>query len=231
MKSLLRVLLLLTLTSSLLFGQLPETCGTPIPEGASGSSRHSVLQRTSAARSSSFLAPVGGYTRFTFGNETRFGPAFSLQYTLFRSPTEGIDFFGGILLGYQKSGPVDLSEYTPLGIRSRYDRTQTRSFLDDFRLGMGFLGVEYTVYLTDGDVRPYAGMGGMFMLVPYQGSLMGTVAPTVKGGLQVHLRSGFSGFAELRHVFGLPNIIGPASPHLRGMTGAAFGFAFAPQWN
>jgi hypothetical protein len=71
----------------------------------------------------------------------------------------------------------------------------------------------------------------MVMAFPYQGTIGSTIAPDVKAGLLVNLSSGFSGFAEVKHVFGLPFSLGAPSTAFKDLTGFAFGLAFAPRFN
>ena len=101
--------------------------------------------------------------------------------------------------------------------------------LDPERLGV-MLGADMTVYLAEGDVRPYAGFGGMLLIFPYQG-IGATIAPAMKAGLLVNLDGGFSGFAEIKHVFGLPFSVGAPSTAFKELTGFAFGLSFTPRFN
>ncbi len=132
------------------------------------------------------------------------------------------------MLRYRSSSElIDVNDYTPLGIRNYFSRNQPTGGI---RFGAGFFGLDYTFYLADGDVRPYVGVGAMLLGWPYRSGFAGTIAPDVKAGLQANLTSGFSGFVEMKHILGLPIVAG-GSPPLRGFTGLAFGFAFAPRWN
>jgi hypothetical protein len=160
------------------------------------------------------LAPMLSYSSYSVGGSRRFGPSMVLQATLFHAPREAIDVFGGVMIRFRDtSQPNDVRGFSPLGLRPEQYPESPGSFLRGLRFGMGFAGLEYTWYLTETDIRPYVGAGGMIMMWPYYGEIAGSVAPTVKAGVLTNMTSGFSGFAEIN------------------MTGVAFGIAFAPNWN
>jgi len=130
----------------------------------------------------SHLSSMISYTGYTLGDERRTGASMIFQFSLFRSPSEAIDLLGGVMLRYKNvSDPVNESDYMPLGFRRPYSAdTRSRSLLRGIRFGLGFVGLDYTVYLADGDVRPYIGFGGMLLAFPYQSTLIGTAAPAMK---------------------------------------------------
>ena len=178
------------------------------------------------------IFPVFSYTSYSVGGMQRAGTSLMLQGTLSKTPKEAIDILGGFMIRFRDpSEPVDASQYAPLGLRPDEYPRSSRSFLRGLRFGMAFSGLEYTWYLTETDIRPYVGAGGMIMMWPYEGDLAGSVAPTVKAGVLATMSSGFTGFAEIKRIIGLPLVIGGESPPLRNLTGFAFGIAFAPQWN
>lgn len=196
--------------------------------------RYASEQVIPVARRSSQLSPMVSYTGYTVGGKRLFGAAMIMQYSLFRSSSEAIDLLGGVMMRSQNtSDPVNLEGYTPLGIE-RYSTSssyRSPSYLKSLRFGLGFVGMDYTVYLTEGSLRPYVGLGGMVLAVPSQAGLFGTVAPDLKAGLLADFSSGFSGFVEVKHVFGLPLSFGSPATPFRDLTGLAFGFAFAPRFN
>jgi len=180
---------------------------------------------------SSFFSPSMSYSGYTIGGERFFGAALTFQYSIFQSCSESIDLLGGVMFRFRNvADPVNLDDYTPLGIRDNYGHSSP-SMLRGMRFGMGIVGMDYTLYLADGDVRPYVGLGGMLLAFPYQGAVAGTLAPDVKAGLLVNLSSGFSGFAEVKHILGLPITIGSPYAAFKSLTGLAFGLAFAPRFN
>jgi len=184
-------------------------------------------------RSSSFFSPTISYAGYTIGGERLFGASLVLQYSMFQSRSESIDLLGGVMFRFRNvADPVNIEDYAPLGIRDPYNQGEsTRSMLRGIRFGLGMFGADYTIYLAEGDVRPYVGIGGMVMAFPYQGTIGSTIAPDVKAGLLVNLASGFSGFAEVKHVFGLPFTLGAPSTAFKDLTGFAFGLAFVPRFN
>lgn len=205
----------------------------PVPD-LNGPSRYSSNEQmaTVSVRRTSQLASMISYTGYTLGEERRTGATLTFQFTLFRSHYEAIDFSGGMMLRYKNvSDPVNESDYSPLGFRNPYSTNRHPALQRGIRFGMGFLGVDYTVYLTEGEVRPYVGLGMMLLGFPYQGAFTGTFAPALKAGILVNMTSGFSGFAEVKQVVGVVPSIGSPSAPFRGLTGLAFGLSFAPRFN
>ena len=182
-------------------------------------------------RNSSFFSPTVSYAGYTIEGQRLYGASLMLQYSMFRSRSESIDLLGGVMFRFRNAtDPVDMENYTPLGIRDPYNDKEASQSLRGLRLGLMMLGADMTVYLAEGDVRPYAGFGGMLLIFPYQG-IGATIAPAMKAGLLVNLDGGFSGFAEIKHVFGLPFSVGAPSTAFKELTGFAFGLSFAPRFN
>ncbi|MEX2117897.1 MAG: hypothetical protein WEB37_13530 [Bacteroidota bacterium] len=213
--------------------QIPEPC---LNVGGQSSQTSQQFQRT-PVRSSAYvpesrLSPMFSYSAYSLGGATRFGPSLTIQATLFRTHSEALDISGGLMFRFRDSSePTRLDEYSPLGLNPyNYPRTPD-SFLRGMRFGMGFAGLEYTWYLTESDIRPYVGAGGMILAWPYEGQVAGSVAPTVKAGVLANVSSGFTGFVEIKRIIGLPFVVGGESPPINNLTGFAFGVSFAPRWN
>lgn len=218
----------LTLIISVASAQIPVPDLNQTPKASS-----LLREQRISRRSSSFFSPSMSYAGYTIGGERLFGASLIFQYSVFQSRSEAIDLLGGVMFRFKNvTDPVDLEDYAPMGIRDYYGHGRSSpSMLRGLRFGMGFAGMDYTVYLAEGDVRPYVGFGGMILAFPYQGNIASTIAPDVKAGLLVNLASGFSGFAEVKHVFGLPFSVGAPSTAFKDLTGFAFGLAFAPSFN
>ncbi len=178
------------------------------------------------------LSPMFSYSAYSLGGAKRFGPSLTIQASLFRTHSEALDISGGLMFRFRDSSePTRMNEYSPLGLNPySYPRTPG-SFLRGMRFGMGFAGLEYTWYLTESDIRPYVGAGGMIMAWPYEGQVAGSIAPTAKAGVLANVSSGFTGFVEIKRIIGLPFVVGGESPPINNLTGFAFGIAFAPRWN
>jgi hypothetical protein len=216
----------MTLIMSVAMAQMPVP---DVNQPASASLKEQMVSHT--IHRSSFFSPSMSYSGYTIGGERFFGAALTLQYSIFQSRSESIDLLGGVMFRFKNvTDPVNLDDYTPLGIRNN-NRQSSLSRLRGIQFGLGLIGMDYTIYLAEGDVRPYVGIGGMLLAFPYQGSVGGTFAPDVKAGLLVNLSSGFSGFAEVKHILGLPITIGSQYGQFKNLTGLAFGLAFAPRFN
>lgn len=216
------------ITVAVASAQIPEPC---LSTGAQSSQTNQQFRRASYVPESR-LSPMFSYSAYSLGGATRFGPALTIQATLFRTPSEALDISGGLMLRFRDSSePTRMDEYSPLGLNPRTFAQSTGSFLRGIRLGMGFAGLEYTWYLSESDIRPYVGAGGMILAWPYESQVAGSVAPTLKAGVLANVSSGFTGFVEIKRIIGLPFVVGGESPPIDNLTGFAFGIAFAPRWN
>jgi hypothetical protein len=212
-------------------GIAPATTGSG--QVTTGQAEKQVDYRTSGTQT---LSSMIAYGSFSVGGEDRFGPMFILQYSPRRYSGPAIDFYGGILLQTGTSGPVSGQDYIPLAsyyvpYYSPYSNYRNDNYfrMPNFSIGMGFLGADVTFYMLEGEVRPYVGFGGSLALWTYSSRLSGTVAPDAKAGLNINLSNSFSGFAEVRRMFGVPNLLNVSGPKFDGLTSAAIGVSFAPR--
>lgn len=200
--------------------------------GSGGADGHPQADRRSGSRFGSMVA----YGSFQLGDEDRFGPMLMLQYSPSRRSMPAIDFFAGVLIQTSSSGIINQEEYIPVASMfapyySPYSdyRNDNLYRMPNYSLGLGFLGADVTFYLAEGDVRPYVGLGGALAFWSHSSRLSGTFAPDAKAGLSVQVSSGFSGFAEVRRMFDVPNLAGLEAPRFGGVTSAAIGITFAPR--
>jgi len=219
-------------TVAIASAQIPEPC---LHVGQSSQTNQQFQRspvRSSAYVPESRLSPMFSYSAYSLGGVSRFGPSLTIQATLFRTHSEALDISGGLMFRFRDSSePTRMDEYSPLGLNPYAYPRSPGSLLRGFRFGMGFAGLDYTWYLTESDIRPYVGAGGMILAWPYEGQVAGSVAPTVKAGVLANVSSGFTGFVEIKRIFGLPFVVGGESPPLNHLTGFAFGVSFAPRWN
>jgi hypothetical protein len=176
------------------------------------------------------------YGSFSLGDEERFGPVITLQYTPNRHSFPSIEFFLGALIQTGTSGVVDTRNLVPV---QSYFAPYYSPFSDyrndnyfrspNFSIGLAFLGSDVTFFLLDGQVRPYVGFGGSLAFWSSSSRFSGTIAPDAKAGLNVRVNSNFSGFVEVRRMFGVPNLFGWNTPKFDGLTSAAIGVSFAPK--
>jgi hypothetical protein len=234
MKKIMVALLLAGMTALLAAQEKGIT--SPTAGAVQASTGQSAGRAESRARSSQTLSTMVAYGSFSVGGDDRFGPMLVVQYSprIYSGPA--IDFFGGILLQTGSSGPVNGQDYVPLAsyyapYYSSYSNYRNDNYyrMPNLSIGMGFLGADVTFYMLEGEVRPYVGFGGSLALWTYSSRLSGTVAPDAKAGLNLQLSNSLSGFAEVRRMFGVPNLLNLAGPKFDGLTSAAIGVSFTPR--
>jgi hypothetical protein len=187
-------------------------------------------------RGGSTLSSMIAYGSFSIGGEERFGPMVLIQYSPNRFSTPAIDLFGGVLFQTGTSGSVDERNSVPLASYFAPYYSPYSDYRNDYAyrmprlsVGLGYLGADVTFYMLQGDVRPYVGFGGSLAFWSFSSQLSSTLAPDAKAGLDIHLSNSLSGFAEVRRLFGVPNLLGTSLPRFDGLTSAAVGVSFAPR--
>jgi len=176
------------------------------------------------------------YGSFSLGDEERFGPVMMLQYTPNRHTFPEVEFFVGALIQTSTSGMVDTRNLVPVQsyfapYYSPFSDYRNDNFFrsPNFSIGLAFLGSDVTFFLLEGQVRPYVSFGGSLAFWSSTNRYSGTLAPDAKAGLDVRVNSSFSGFVEVRRMFGVPNLFGWDTPKFDGLTTAAIGVSFAPR--
>lgn len=228
---------LVILATSILVAQ-EKNFTKPAGDAGDAATGQSARQTDYRSGSTHTLSTMLAYGSFSVGGEDRFGPMFILQYSPARSSFPAVDFFGGVMLQTGNSsekidgqGAVPLASYY-VPYYSPYSNYRNDNYyrIPNFSLGLGFVGADVTFYILEGEVRPYVGFGGSLALWTYSSRLSSSVAPDVKGGLNIHLSNSFTGFAEVRHMFGVPNLLDLSAPKFDGLTSAAIGISFAPRF-
>jgi hypothetical protein len=176
------------------------------------------------------------YGIFSLGDEERFGPVITLQYTPNRHTFPAIEFFAGALIQTGTSGMVDTRNLIPV---QAYFAPYYSPFSDyrndnyyrspNFSIGLAFLGSDVTFFFLEGEVRPYVSFGGSLAFWSSTNRFSGAIAPEAKAGLDVRVNSSFSAFVEVRRMFGVPNLFGWNTPKFDGLTSVALGVSFAPR--
>lgn len=186
------------------------------------------------------LAPLAGFGRYRFNGNAEFGPTVGLHLAFLTHRQFTFGFNAGVGFRLSSSQP---GEAVPLlAARARAGFADTQPVPDDYAaysgtrsprvsLALGFLGPDVTMYFGQGDVRPYAAVGAQLILFPYSDHVAGAVAPDVRAGLDVELTSGLSGFVEVRHAFGIANLVSPSGKDFRDISIFAFGLSFAPSFD
>ena len=222
----LRVLLVISLMVVMTCAMLAQG------EGSDHSSRLGGFQ----VRGERGLGLAVAYGSLSLGDEQRFGPVITFQYAPNRHTFPAVEFFLGALIQTNTSGMVDTRNLVPV---QSYFAPYYSPFSDyrndnyfrspNFSIGLAFLGSDVTFYLLEGQVRPYVSFGGSLAFWSSANRFGGTLAPDTKAGLDVRVNSSFSGFVEVRRMFGVPNLFGWDTPKFDGLTSAALGVSFAPR--
>ena len=230
------IVALLILAASVVAAQEKEITIPPTGAGQVTAGQ-SVNQMDYRAGGRQALSSMLAYGSFSVGGEDRFGPLLLVQYSPNRFSMPAIDFFGGVLIQTGTSseridgqGSVPLASYY-VPYYSPYSNYRNDNYyrMPNLSIGLGFVGADVTFYMLEGEVRPYVGFGGSLAFWTYSSHLSSTVAPDAKAGLNIHLSNSFSGFAEVRRMFGVPNLLDLSSPKFDGLTSAAIGISFAPR--
>jgi len=197
--------------------------------GAAGNRRE--MRSPGGTTFSSMIA----YGSFSVGGEDRYGPLLLLQYSPNRFSMPAIDLFGGVLFQTGSLGPYDQRDFVPVASYLAPYYSPYSNYRNDYAyraphlsVGLAFLGADVTFYMLQGDVRPYVGFGGSLAFWSFSSQLSSTLAPDAKAGLDIHINNSLSGFAEVRRLFGVPNLWGSSLPRFDGLTSAAIGVSFAP---
>jgi hypothetical protein len=201
-----------------------------------GSSEQSSRPGGFQVRGDRGLGLAVAYGSFSLGDEERFGPVITLQYMPNRHTFPAVEFFAGALIQTGTSGMIDTRNLDPV---QSYFAPYYSPFSDyrndnyfrtpNFSIGLAFVGSDVTFFLLEGQVRPYVSFGGSLAFWSSTNRYSGTLAPDAKAGLDVRVNSSFSGFVEVRRMFGVPNLFGWDTPRFDGLTSAAIGVSFAPR--
>jgi opacity protein-like surface antigen len=227
MKRILAVVMLFSI--SRLVAQTPEPVS---PEPPAKKAPRVANVRNSGYRSGSAFSPIFSFARYGLDGDFTSGFALGLAYSPNRRTNPQIELSGGVVLGrrglageFVYSPPLFLQKGHPdFAYGGRYYAVPL------YKLELGFLGLGSVIYLADGDVRPYIGAGLHLYGWQFQSSLAGTVTPEVKAGLDMTLSSGVSGFIEVRHAVGMPNLLSSQRSTFDGLTSFGIGFAFVPRF-
>lgn len=192
----------------------------------------SVVLAQSPKRSS--FAPIVGVTRYVLDGNATTGATLGLRYFSHESSSSQFSVFAGTTLrregaGYYGTEPFIYSDgsqpYRPQP--PIYNNAVPASRI---AFGLAFAGFDWRRYLADGDIRPYLGIGAEVVSWSATQALTGGILPTVQAGLDVHLNSGFSAFAEGEYAFGMPTLFGARNSALQNLFFFGLGVGFIPQW-
>ncbi len=182
----------------------------------------------------SFFAPIVAVTHYELDGEGITGPTVGLRFVTREFSSTRISLYGGATLkregfGFYRVEPfISSSEFQPYRLQPPvYDAAIPAS---RFAFGLAFAGFDWRKYFSDGDVRPYLGVGAQVVSWSSTGTWTGTIMPTADAGLDVHLSSGLSAFAEGQYAFGMPTLFGSRFSTLKNLFSFGLGVNFVPTW-
>ncbi|HEY6950821.1 MAG TPA: hypothetical protein VI758_00355 [Bacteroidota bacterium] len=182
----------------------------------------------------SSIAPLAGVTHYVLDGEAVTGPTIGLRYLSSELSSSRLSLFGGVTVrpdgfAYYRTEPFLVYDQTrPYQLQPPISNGAMRE--SRFAFGLSFFGFDWRTYLADGSVRPYLGLGAQLVSWSSSSRLTGTITPDAMAGLEIHLSSGFDGFAEGRYSYGMPALFGSKFSRLRDVTMFAVGVSFAPRW-
>ena len=182
----------------------------------------------------SSFAPLAAVTHYHLDGQSITGPTIGLQYFSREMSSSQFSLFGGVTLqphGYEyyRNEPFIYSDPSqPYRMMPPVYNGAVR--VSRFSLGLAFFGVDWRTYLADGSVRPYVGVGAQLVGWSSSSAYTGSILPEAKAGLDMHLTSGFSAFAEGQYSFGMPTLFGSRFSSLDDLFSFAVGISFAPRW-
>jgi len=182
----------------------------------------------------SSFAPIIAVTHYVLDDQAFTGPTMGLRYLSREFSSSRFSLFAGATLradgsGYYRAEPFIYSDDSqPYRLQPPVYSSAMPAYR--FAFGLAFMGFDWRTYLANGDVRPYVGVGAQVVSWSASNTWTGTILPTVDAGLDVHLTSGFSAFAESEYAFGMPTLFGSRISTLKNLFSFGIGVDFAPRW-
>lgn len=172
-----------------------------------------------------------GFAGFKIDAIAREGFNVDLHALLSRVSPIRIEFNAGVVLYNTPSTAVGQSSgYTPYLYQSNvYTANQFLQPRSTLNFALGYIGSDVLYYFSDGKVRPYVAAGVKGVTWQMSEGFAGTLAPSLRAGIEIAMSSSFSGFAEARYMYGFPNILNQYVSSLKYVTDVAFGVSFAPR--
>lgn len=180
------------------------------------------------------IAPLVGVTHYVLDDQGYTGPTLGLRFMSREFSSSRVSIFAGATLrpdgvGYYHAQPfIYRDETQPYRLQPPvYSNAMP---VNRFAFGLAFMGFDWRTYLAEGSVRPYIGVGAQIVSWSASSTWTGTIMPTADAGLDVHLSSGFSAFAEGAYAFGMPTVFGSRVSSLTNLFSLAVGVNFFPHW-
>jgi hypothetical protein len=183
----------------------------------------------------SSFAPIVAVSRYTLDDQPVTGPTVGLRYQSREFASSRLGLYAGATFrpngsGYYQSEPFlmyNTNPYQPYRMQPPIYGGAGRT--TRYEVGLAFFGFDWRVYLAEGDVRPYVGLGAQLISWTVNQTFSGTVTPDLKTGLDIRLTSGFNGFIETQYSTGMPTMFGSQFSTLKNVFMVAIGVSFAPK--
>ena len=189
----------------------------------------SELHSNQSNRSADFGITTG-YAGFKIDDIARDGVNFDLHALVSRMSALRIELNAGMILYNSPSSSGRSSLYAPYIYQSSaYSVDQFSQPRFNLNFALGYIGSDVLYYFSEGKVRPYVAAGVKAVTWQMSEGFAGTLAPSVRGGVEFAMSSSLTGFAEARYMYGFPNILNQYSSSLKYVTDVAFGVSFAPR--
>ncbi len=171
-----------------------------------------------------------GFAGFKIDGVARDGINVDLHALLARISPIRFEFNAGVIFYNTSSSLIgQSSQYSPYIYQSNiYSANQFSQPRSGFNFGLGYIGSDILYYFSEGKVRPYVAAGVDAVTWQMSEGLAGTLAPSARAGIEIRVNSSFTGFVEMRYMYGFPNVLNQYSSALNYVTDFAFGVSFAP---
>jgi hypothetical protein len=171
-----------------------------------------------------------GFAGFKIDDIAREGVNIDLHALLSRVSPMRIEFNVGVVLYNTPSSQAGQSSvYSPYIYQSNvYSTNQFLQPRSSINFGLGYIGSDVLYYFSERKVRPYVAAGVEAVTWQMSEGFAGTLAPSLRAGIEITMSSSFSGFAEARYMYGFPNFLNQYSSSLKYVADVAFGVSFAP---
>ena len=202
----------------------------PVGDDQARSEMSASETRLSQANNRADFGFTTGYAGFKIDDVARSGFDLGLHALVSRISSVRLEVNGGVIFydsPYSAAGRS--SFYSPYIYQSNvYSGIQITDPRFNINFGLGYLGADALYYFSDGKIRPYAAAGVDAVTWQMNQGFAATVAPSVRAGVDVAVSSSFSGFIEMRYMYGFPNFLNQYSSSLKYVTDVAFGVSYEP---
>ena len=172
-----------------------------------------------------------GYAGFKIDDASRQGFDIDVHALVSRFSQVRVELNGGVVLYNSSAGYSEYSSTSSpyLYQSNAYSESQFTQPRFNLNFALAYIGTDALYYFSEGKVRPYVAAGIKAVTWQMSEGFAGTLVPSARGGIEIDINHSFSGFAEARYMYGMPNILNQYVSSLKYVTSVAFGVSFAPQ--